>query len=226
MTRITVPAPLRSSATVVAIVLLSATIGGTAVAEAVTGHAAKTKPRHKPKLTLNSADKQYISSLISGAHVAFATSATSATTAASATTATSATSAATATNATSLGGQPASAYVVSGTSGEAWHLVGAAGQPAFQGTWTDLNSGYAPAGFYVDPIGIVHLKGVIAAGTAGTLAFILPAGYRPPLGLAFAVAAGSPGPTLENVDVLSDGEVVTNGTATVVALDGIAFRLS
>jgi len=40
------------------------------------------------------------------------------------------------------------------------------------------------------------------------------------------LAAGTSGPTLEDVDVLSDGEVITNGAATTaVALDGISFRV-
>ncbi len=225
----------RSPALIVSMVALIVAVGGSAVAAgSATGHAAKAKK--KPRLTLNSTDKKFINSLIASGHVAFATSAT---TAATATTATSATSAATATsatnatnagsagNATNLGGQPSAAYLLTGTSGEAWHLVGAAGQPAFQNGWTNFGGGFAPAGFYVDPIGIAHLKGVIAGGTADTLAFILPSGYRPPASLAFAVAAGTPGPTLENVDVLSDGEVLTNGTATTaVALDGISFRVS
>jgi hypothetical protein len=106
-------------------------------------------------------------------------------------------------------------------------VVGVGGQPAFQNGWTDLGSGYASASFYIDPIGIVHLKGIIAGGAASSLAFILPSGYRPPQNLAFAVAAGVGSPTLEDVDVLSDGEVITNGTATAaVGLDGISFRAS
>ncbi len=110
------------------------------------------------------------------------------------------------------------------SSGESWHDVGAVGEPTFQSGWANSGNG-SPASFYVDPVGRVHLKGVIAGTTASSLVFILPPGYRPQQLVAFAVAAGSPGPTLENVDVLSDGEVITNGLATTVALDGISFRV-
>lgn len=133
----------------------------------------------------------------------------------------------TAPNSKALGGHPASAYLRTGTSGEAWHLVGDAGQPAFQNSWANIENGFALAGFYRDPIGRVHLKGVVGGGTAGTVVFTLPAAYRPPQNLAFAVAAGIGGPALENVDVDSNGNVLTVGSVNnAVSLDGISFRLS
>ena len=95
--------------------------GGSALAaSSLNGKVHKTKP--KPKLTLNSADKAFISSRIASGHVAFATAAKSANTASSADTATSAktattatsatnaTNATTAANANALGGIPASGY--------------------------------------------------------------------------------------------------------------------
>lgn len=60
---------------------------------------------------------------------------------------------------------------------EAWHLVGAAGEPAFQNGWINY-AGYPAAAFYKDPLGIVHLKGVIRNGTLNQAAFTLPVGYR------------------------------------------------
>src|SRR5437763_15906565 len=62
----------------------------------------------------------------------------------------------TAANATALGGHPASAYLFTGTSGQTLRIVGNAGQPSFQNGWTDLDSGYAAAAFYLNPIRRVH----------------------------------------------------------------------
>jgi hypothetical protein len=70
---------------------------------------------------------------------------------------------------------------------EAWHEIGAAGEPPFLGGATNkgyLGSGAATgetAAFYKDKEGVVHLKGFVKTGT-GALAgamFNLPAGYRP-----------------------------------------------
>jgi hypothetical protein len=71
---------------------------------------------------------------------------------------------------------------------EAWHEIGAAGEPPFLGG----SANYGPSGigssltetvgFYKDKEGVVHLKGMIKTAPSGTLSgalFNLPAGYRP-----------------------------------------------
>jgi hypothetical protein len=131
----------------------------------------------------------------------------------------------TAPNSNALGGHPASAYVRSGASGGAWHLVGDAGQPAFQNSWANYGNGFAEAGFYRDPIGFVHLKGIVTGGTSDSTIFTLPAGYRPPQTLAFSVAASSGSPGVEDIDVYSNGNVFAFGSSDPVGLDGITFRV-
>jgi hypothetical protein len=49
----------------------------------------------------------------------------------------------------------------------------------FQNSWGNLGSGNATAAYFKDAIGIVHLKGIVTGGAAGTTMFALPAGYRP-----------------------------------------------
>lgn len=62
---------------------------------------------------------------------------------------------------------------------EAWHEVGAAGEPAFQNSWVNESpTTETTAAFYKDPFGVIHLKGLITGGTNSTI-FTLPAGYRP-----------------------------------------------
>jgi hypothetical protein len=62
---------------------------------------------------------------------------------------------------------------------EAWHEIGSAGEPAFQNSWVNESpSSEVTAAFYKDPWGVVHLKGLVTAGTNAVI-FALPAGYRP-----------------------------------------------
>lgn len=116
---------------------------------------------------------------------------------------------------------------------EATHIVGAPGEPPFEGGSTNLSSGtpifsFNPVGFYKDHDGIVHLQGIAEAGAEGFV-FTLPAGYRPGSGRLLeleqfenSVAAifGS------NVSVpgLDVSGKVLGGTGEPVVLDGITFR--
>lgn len=110
---------------------------------------------------------------------------------------------------------------------EAFHDVGAGG-PDFENGWTNFGPGfYETAGFYKDPLGVVHLKGSVKNGSIGAI-FTLPAGYRPARSQFFAVPAGNAfGDVL--VRGLSEGAVAGRvhfnvGSTALVALDGITFR--
>jgi hypothetical protein len=123
---------------------------------------------------------------------------------------------------------------------EAWHEVGAGGEPSFQSGWANLGGAFSTAAFYRDRGGIVHLKGVLDGGTYGGVhqIFKLPPGYRPVQDLIFGANSaqnGVAGFVLGRVDVLSDitpgppgetpGRVVPFGGGDVyLSLDGISFR--
>jgi hypothetical protein len=123
-----------------------------------------------------------------------------------------------------------------------WREIGAAGQPSFDCnsmipcTWANYGGGYNTAAFYKDPVGIVHLKGLIkvipqlATSYSCDLPriFTLPAGYRP--------AAVTIAPTLHNdevarIDIFPTGEVTICqpqfiATGDWWSLDGISYRAS
>jgi hypothetical protein len=129
----------------------------------------------------------------------------------------------TAGNANQLGGKAPSAYASSTL--EAAHVVGAAGQPAFQNGWGVPGfAGDEAASFYKDPWGIVHLQGNVArsgGATTGAM-FTLPTGYRPAKSLFFA-AYGN-GSTIAFVDVQADGTVNAFNSQSYVGLGTITFR--
>jgi collagen type I/II/III/V/XI/XXIV/XXVII alpha len=75
-----------------------------------------------------------------------------------------------------------------------WHVVGAAGEPAFANGWTSYGSPYPPLSFRKDPLGIVHFRGQgYAANAVATMTgmFTLPAGYWPAGQSYFICPAGS-----------------------------------
>lgn len=101
--------------------------------------------------------------------------------------------------------------------------------PVFQGTWTNYGDGYAPAGYYKDKEGRVHLRGTVMHGGASvnTLIFTLPEGYRPSTSgrLRFTVNYDG-GSGTSCVLVRADGEVQVSCVwpGFSLSLDGISFR--
>jgi hypothetical protein len=107
-------------------------------------------------------------------------------------------------------------------------FVGAAGQPTFDAQWTNVGSGFQPAGFYKDPFGTVHLQGDVRRVMNGTDAviFALPRGYCPSGGIANFPAYGNGG-TMAAVAVRStDCAVVfvAGSSSDFIGLGGISFR--
>ena len=119
---------------------------------------------------------------------------------------------------------------------EAWHLVGAPGEPNFFGSWKNSAESTAQSvGFFKDHEGIVHLRGQ-AIGGAGENLFALPPGFRPASGkFVGGFQVGCSG-TLSCND--GTGEVSISGSgvgasegfvsvppgATTFTLNGITFR--
>jgi hypothetical protein len=64
---------------------------------------------------------------------------------------------------------------------EKWHNIGDSGEPAFTNGWGNHTgaTGSTFASYQKDAFGKVSVRGIIANGTANTVVFTLPAGYRP-----------------------------------------------
>ena len=89
------------------------------------------------------------------------------------------------------------------------------------GAWVNFGT-YAPAGFYKEPNGIVHLVGLIKSGVIISDAFTLPVGMRPAQREIFIVASNGGAGT---VDVNTTGAVtIASGSNVYVSLSGISFR--
>ena len=118
---------------------------------------------------------------------------------------------------------------------EPWHLVGAAGEPAFLTGWTNLGAPSNSVGFRKTPDGRVQLRGVtVPASGANANAFILPVGYRPAATLYTPAIAYKPanGHMQVNCQIGSDGvvgPVAAQAAGSVVfpwgwmSFDGIEF---
>jgi len=104
------------------------------------------------------------------------------------------------------------------------HVIGNAGEPDFENSWTHYGAPYSKAAYLKDPAGFVRLVGVIKSGTIGSPAFVLPPGYRPAVspGPFTSVSAGSFG----RVDIGTDGTVTPQSPSanSSVSLEGITFQ--
>lgn len=83
--------------------------------------------------------------------------------------------------------------------------VGAAGQPAFQNGWVNFGAPWQGLRFWKDPMGLVHIEGLVKSGTVGAVpVFTLPAGFRPAANLGFATLSNG---AFGSIAVLPNGEV-------------------
>lgn len=104
---------------------------------------------------------------------------------------------------------------------DTWHVVGAAGEPAFGAGFAALG-GWAAPGFRKDPLGRVYLRGVLSGFNAAVPIFTLPVGYRPPAALIQDAIGGNNQQT--RVNIATTGAVTaTVGDVSYTSLEGISF---
>lgn len=109
---------------------------------------------------------------------------------------------------------------------ENWHVIGGVGEPAFQNSWI-APSGYS-ARFKTEPKRWISFSGQISSGSNGTVAFTLPAGYRPSqvVVLAGYGILGGAGIEMHRIEIGTNGDVtVFFSSTTVTSLEGLRFSL-
>jgi hypothetical protein len=93
---------------------------------------------------------------------------------------------------------------------------------ALENGWVH-SSATPPVGYAKDSEGIVHLRGGIAGGSSGTVAFVLPRALRP-RHILYPVIAGG-GPTVAFLTIRPNGSVALTGSGvnSFAGLDGVSF---
>jgi hypothetical protein len=61
---------------------------------------------------------------------------------------------------------------------EAWHVVGASGEPAFSSGWQNHDLNYNTAGFFKDREGFLHLRGLVEATTSSPTSCVFPWSWK------------------------------------------------
>jgi hypothetical protein len=106
---------------------------------------------------------------------------------------------------------------------EAYHEIGADGEPVFQNGANNFGEGFSTAAFFLDREGIVHLKGTVTAPTFAVI-FTLPDGYRPSQQLFIPTVATS---VASSIFIQPNGDVQVRGgpgATNNYTLDSITFR--
>jgi hypothetical protein len=138
-------------------------------------------------------------------------------------------------NESTLGTVPSATLANSLAPMEATHIVGAPGEPGFEGGSTNFvvpGVQLNPVGFYKDHDGVVHLQGVAVVGKSGSGVvpiFTLPPGFRPASGHVIALEqsledsaiVGGSNTVLEGLDLSGKVSGIEEELAN---LDGITFR--
>lgn len=93
--------------------------------------------------------------------------------------------------------------------------------PSLYSNWKNLGQGYETAGYYMDALGFVRLKGFLTGGSTGNV-MLLPSDMRPSLRKAFVVFCSATG--FGRLDVTADGWVTLVTGSGFLSLDGIVFN--
>ncbi len=93
--------------------------------------------------------------------------------------------------------------------------------PTLLNSWTQADATDMPVRYRKDEFGIVHLSGRLSGGTADTVAFTLPVGYRPSKRVGFACYTSSG--THGKAYVLATGEVCIYEFNSYIQIDSISF---
>lgn len=96
--------------------------------------------------------------------------------------------------------------------------------PTLLNSWVNYGNPFSPAGYFKDSLGMVHVRGMVKNGAAGSTIFTLPVGYRPSYTVSATNTGGGGAFGVFYVDNGGNVSWVTGGTNAAVCLDSIYFR--
>ena len=94
--------------------------------------------------------------------------------------------------------------------------------PTLLNSWVNAGGAFETAGYLKDPLGFVHLKGVVQSGTSGTAVFVLPTGYRPGATTDNSGGFNSTNPSQVQIDASGNVKAFIS-VAGGVGLSGVTF---
>jgi hypothetical protein len=106
---------------------------------------------------------------------------------------------------------------------EDWHTVGGPNEPGFLNNWHNDSADETTAGFFKDPFGVVHLKGIIKRDGpyTGHAVFLLPAADRPAKTVFIHITCDGANAGL----TITDGQVTVSGISQeTCVLENVTFR--
>ncbi len=111
---------------------------------------------------------------------------------------------------------------------EPWHIVGNAGEPAFENGWINYDIVTEPGAQFYKFLDRCIIRGAIKDGTLDVAAFTLPATYLPADDLHFPCLAVKGSLKLGHVSILKTGEVIPSisGAGADFLFPEIMFRLA
>jgi hypothetical protein len=97
--------------------------------------------------------------------------------------------------------------------------------PTLLNAWVNTAGSFEVAGYRINELGEVQLRGLVGSGTVGSIILVLPAGYRPLKTRPFiAESYNGTSEVLARIDVKNDGTVVLNaGGTSWLSLEQIRF---
>jgi len=106
------------------------------------------------------------------------------------------------------------------------HFVGSSADAPFLNGWVNFGSPWAPASYFKDLSGIVHLQGQVKGGTVGSAIFTFPPAYQPQYAHHFECDSNG---SASSLTITAGGDVVPDasggGSNIWFSLSGISFRI-
>lgn len=96
--------------------------------------------------------------------------------------------------------------------------------PTLLNSWANYAAISTAVGYFKDELGYVKLRGAINTGTAGTVAMVLPTGYRPAQNVHFVCRCSSG--AVGSITVDTGGNVIVQNLTSWITLDTIHFRVA